>query len=88
MAVSSKNSLVDKVLSKEDAERFYKEEERNEWYRKQLEIILEYEKKVLASEEEKMYTQGNDGVGNSIAYRAALTKVARLLRNSNRGDSA
>lgn len=90
--VRSKNSLVDQALSKEDAERFYTEEDRNTWYRRALETILEHEQKRLAKEEEMMYTQGKvDEVVQSVSFRSALSKVSSLLRTNriqNRGDSA
>lgn len=85
------NSLVNKVLG-EDAERFYKEEGRNKWYREALSKILDHEIKRLATEEENMYTDRmTSEIMSSISTRKAYRLLSGLLRTGtlfNRGDDA
>lgn len=89
--MARKNSLVDKVLS-EDSERFYKEEERNKWYREALSKILDYEIKRLAQEEETIYTERmTSELMASIATRKSYRMLSQLLRTGElfkQGDKA
>lgn len=89
--MARKNSLVDKVLS-EDSERFYKEEERNKWYREALSKILDYEIKRLAQEEETIYTERmTSELMASIATRKSYRVLSQLLRTGElfkQGDKA
>lgn len=89
--MARKNSLVDKVLS-EDSERFYKEEERNKWYREALSKILDYEIKRLAQEEETLYTERmTSELMASIATRKSYRMLSQLLRTGElfkQGDKA
>lgn len=76
------NSLVDKLFEPDDAERFYREEEKNKWYREALCKILDYEIKRLAKAEEDMYTDSTaSGLMNSVLYRKALRELIGLMRS-------
>lgn len=74
------SARISSLLSKEDAERFYREYDKNQWFRKQLCILLEDELKKVAKQEELCYTNTHiNELINSIAYRKALRELSNYI---------
>lgn len=73
------NSFVDAVLvEQEDRDRFYKETERNKWYREVLVAMLDKYIADLAKEEEATF--GTTEQKSTVAQRIAARKLQSALK--------
>ena len=72
---------MEKILSPEDAERFYREEKNNIWYREILSKLIEHKILAIAMQEELWYNTGNSElILESVAKRTALRELKSKLR--------
>lgn len=78
--------MVNKVLSEEeDIERFYREVDKNKWYRAAMLKIVDLERERAANEAEAAALEGDEAKALAALHeRRALERVKHILRIGDR----